>query len=116
MATADHVKALIRSHAEGDDERFYAIAMQVAAQAARNGHTKFAQELRDVVDQAKERAKADLRGLRTKPVPVVQPRGELAGLLTAAYPKTRLTDMALDETVRSRIDRVLLEQRQRDRI
>ena len=31
MATADHVKALIRSHAEGDEERFYAIAMQVAA-------------------------------------------------------------------------------------
>ena len=26
MATADHVKALIRSHAAGDDERFYAIA------------------------------------------------------------------------------------------
>ena len=26
MASADHVKALIWSHAEGDDERFYAIA------------------------------------------------------------------------------------------
>ncbi|GER07156.1 hypothetical protein JCM17843_14660 [Kordiimonadales bacterium JCM 17843] len=62
MATADHVKALIRSHAEGDDERFYAIAMQVAAQAARQGHTKFAQELRNLVDQAKLRAKAELRG------------------------------------------------------
>ena len=54
MATADHVKALIRSHAEGDDERFFAIAMQVAAQAARQGHTKFVQELRDLVDQTME--------------------------------------------------------------
>src|SRR5437773_7132443 len=105
MATADHVKALIRSHAEGDDERFYAIAMQVAAQAARQGHTRFAQELRDLVDQAKARAKAAPPGQRTKPVPVVQPRGELSGLLTAAYPKTRLADLALDEVVRSRIDR-----------
>jgi hypothetical protein len=35
MATADQVKAAIRSHAHGDDTRFYAIAMQVAAQAAR---------------------------------------------------------------------------------
>ena len=51
MATADQVKALIRSHADGDDTRFYAIAMQVAAQAARSGHGKFAQELRDLVDQ-----------------------------------------------------------------
>jgi SpoVK/Ycf46/Vps4 family AAA+-type ATPase len=116
MATADHVKALIRSHAEGDDERFYAIAMQVAAQAARNGHTKFAQELRDLVDRAKGRAKAAPSGQRTKPVPVVQPRGELAGLLSAAYPMARLADMALDDAVRSRIDRVLLEQRQRGRI
>ena len=45
MAKADQIKALIRSHAEGDDARFYAIAMQVAAQAARSGHGKFAQEL-----------------------------------------------------------------------
>src|SRR5258705_89414 len=116
MATADHVKALIRSHAEGDEERFYAIAMQVAAQAARQGHRKFAQELRDLVDQAKARQKDAPPGQRTRPTPVVQPRGELAGLLTALYPKTRLSEIALDEAVRSRIDRVLLEQRQRERI
>jgi len=116
MATADHVKALIRSHAEGDDERFYAIAMQVAAQAARQGHTKFAQELRNLVDQAKARFKAAPSGQQTRPVPIVQPRGELAGLLTAAFPKTRLSDMALDHAIHSRIDRVLTEQRQREKI
>lgn len=116
MATANQVKALIRTHAEGDDERFYAIAMQVAAQAARQGHTTFAKELRDLVDQAKTRDQNAPVGQRTRPVPLVQPRGELAGLLTAAYPKTRLSEMALDDTVRSRIERVLLEQRQRERI
>jgi SpoVK/Ycf46/Vps4 family AAA+-type ATPase len=114
MATADHLKALVRSHAEGDDERFFAIAMQVAAQAARQGHTKLAQELRDLVDQAKARAKAVSVGQQTRPVPIVQPRGELAGLLSAAFPKTRLSDMALDAPVRARIDRVLLEQRERE--
>jgi SpoVK/Ycf46/Vps4 family AAA+-type ATPase len=116
MATADHLKALIRSHAEGDDERFYAIAMQVAAQAARQGHTKFAQELRNLIDQAKARVKAATAGQKTKPVPIVQPRGELAGLLTASFPKNRLSDMALDEAIRSRIDRIVLEQRQRETI
>jgi SpoVK/Ycf46/Vps4 family AAA+-type ATPase len=116
MATAEQVKALVRSHADGDEERFYAIAMQVAAQEARNGHTKFAQELRELVDKAKEQLRRRPRGLQSKPVPMVQPRGELAGLLTAAYPKIRITDMALDSAVRSRIDRVLLEQRQRERI
>lgn len=116
MATADQVKALIRSHADGDDDRFYAIAMQVAAQAARSGHGRFAQELRELVDQVKLRAKAvePLRGAR--PVPLAQPRGELAGLLTVGYPKTRLSDMALTEPLRARLDRVLIEQRERERI
>ena len=116
MATADQVKALIRSHADGDDSRFYAIAMQVAAQAARSGHGKFAQELRELVDQVKARAKVvePVRGPRS--VPLAQPRGELAGLLTVGYPRTRVVDMALTDALRARIDRVLTEQRQRDRI
>lgn len=87
MAKADQIKALIRSHAEGDDARFYAIAMQVAAQAARSGQGKFAQELRTLVDRAKEPAKSAATR-QPGPIPMVQPRGELAGLLTVGYPKT----------------------------
>jgi len=86
MATADQLKALIRSHADGDDTRFYAVAMQVAAQAARNGHHKFAQELRKMVDAAKVK-RSPPPASRFKPIPLVQPRGELAGLLTVSYPK-----------------------------
>ena len=96
MATADQVKALIRSHAEGDEQRFFAIAMQVAAQAARQGHTRFAQELRDLVDESRSRTKAT-PGQKTRPVPLVQPRGELASVLTASYPKAKLPDMALED-------------------
>lgn len=116
MATGDQVKALIRSHADGDDTRFYAIAMQVAAQAARSGHGKFAQELRDLVDQVKARAKAMEPARGPKPVPLAQPRGELAGLLTVGYPKTRLVDMALADGLRTRMERVLTEQRERERL
>ena len=46
MATAEQIKALLDSHAEGDEERFYAIALQMAAHAARQGHGPLAQELR----------------------------------------------------------------------
>ena len=116
MATADQVKALIRSHADSDDARFYAIAMQVAAQAARSGHGKFAQELRELVDQVKARAKAVEPARGPKAVPLAQPRGELVGLLTVGYPKTRIVDLALTTALRMRLDRVLTEQRQRDRI
>lgn len=118
MATADQVKALIRSHTEGDNTRFYSIAMQVAAQAARNGHGKLAQELRELIEQAQLRAArgSASSGLSLKPVPLAQPRGELAGLLTAVYPKARLSDLALEEGLQARLERVLLEQRQRARL
>jgi SpoVK/Ycf46/Vps4 family AAA+-type ATPase len=116
VATADQVKALIRCHAEGDDARFYAVAIQVAAQAARSGHGRFSQELRDLVDQVKARNSAFEVTRGPKPVPLAQPRGELAGLLTVSYPKTRMADMALPGVLRKRIERVLTEQRERDRL
>jgi SpoVK/Ycf46/Vps4 family AAA+-type ATPase len=116
VPTAAQVKALIRSHAEGDEERFYSVALQVAAQAARQGHGRFAQELRDVVDNARFRSSTTGPGQRVRPVPMVQPRGELVGLLTAAYPKTRLIEMALATDVKRRLERVLTEQRQRGQL
>lgn len=116
MPTAAQVKALVRSHAEGDEQRFYSVAIQVAAQAARQGHVRFARELRDLVDRARTGADRSNTGQQTRPVPMVQPRGELAGLLTAAYPKTRLVDMALSDAVRSRVERILVEQRDRTHI
>ncbi|MCP4659737.1 MAG: AAA family ATPase, partial [bacterium] len=114
MANAEQIKALVRSHAAGVDTRFYAVAMQVAAKAARSGHGKFAEELRELID----RIKAGAAGAppRVKPVPLAQPRGELAGLLTVEYSKARLSDMALDHALRGRLERVLLEQRQRERL
>ncbi len=116
MAKADQIKALIRSHAEGEDERFYAIAMQVAAQAARAGQSRFAGELQNLVDEAKAHRPAATTASPGRAVPLTQPRGELAGLLTAHYPKTRLAAMALDDALADRLQRVLREQRQRERL
>ena len=86
---------------------------EVAAQAARQGHARFAQQLRDLVDQARGRREAIRSGQQTRPVPIVQPRGELAGLFTVSYPKSLLVDMFLDEPVRKRIERVIVEYRRR---
>ncbi|TKC97102.1 AAA family ATPase [Polyangium fumosum] len=114
MATAEQLKALLKSYSEGDEDRFYAVAMQVAAHAARQGHGKLAQELRELIDAAKAKGPSP-RGARA-PVPVVQPRGELAGLLGVSYPKTRLSDMVLEPSLRTRLDRILLEQRQCEKL
>lgn len=114
MATADQVKALVRSHAAGDESRFYSVALQVAARAARSGQNKFAQELRELIDEAKSDAGKPGRSLR--PVPVTQPRGELAGLLAVSYPDLRVSDLTVEPSVRERLERVLTEQRQAERL
>ena len=110
MASAEQIKALLRSHLEGDNDRFISVAMQVAAHEARLGHGRLATDLRDIIDQAKSRRGAG------SPVPIGRPRGELANLLEASYPKTRLGDMILGETLADRINRVIREQRHAGRI
>ena len=111
MATAEQLKALVRSYAEDDQAQFLSIAMQVAAHAARQGHAKLAQELRSLVDQVKSRGQIAPRRL-DPPTPLAQPRGELSGLLSVSYPDTRLNEMVLQPAVRERLERVLREQQQ----
>jgi SpoVK/Ycf46/Vps4 family AAA+-type ATPase len=111
MATADQIKALIKSHLQADDDRFMAVAMQVAAHAARQGQGRVADEIRSMVDQAKVERREVAR-----PVPIATPRGELAALLSVTYPDTRLSDMVLPDEVRTRFGRILREQRGRQKL
>lgn len=113
MATAEHLKALFKSHAAGDDERFRAIALQIAAHSAKKGNTQLAQELRSLLDEAR-RAQAPVGVPRA--VPIARPAGELAGLVTASYPSTRLSDMVLSESVQASLLEVIRQYRQRDRL
>lgn len=110
MASADQLKALLMSHLEGDDNRFFSVAMQVAAHEAKLGHGKLAEELRTLVDQAKARRGLPSQG-GEKAIPISRPRGELAGLLTVAYPKARLSEMVLDEVLSGQLKRIIREQR-----
>ncbi|PWJ26372.1 ATPase family protein associated with various cellular activities (AAA) [Branchiibius hedensis] len=114
MATNDQLKALVVSHADGDDPQFYAVAMQVAAKAARSGQAKFAQELRDLVDDLRQKGITTARVASV--VAVTQPRGELGSLLTVTYPDAHLSDLALSDELADRLGHVLLEQRQRDQL
>lgn len=109
MASAEQLKALLRSHLQGDDDHFYAVAMQLAAHQAKLGHGKLAEELRAIIDDAKSRRSVE--GLARKTFPINQPRGELAGLLQVSYPQSRLTDMVLDQPTAERLRRILKEQR-----
>lgn len=113
MATAEQLKALVRSHTEGDDERFLAVAMQIAAHAARTGKERLAQDLQALVDDAKGHKTLEVR---PRSVPIVRPDSDLAGLVTATFPRTRLSDMVLADVPRRRLNRVLHEYREAARL
>lgn len=109
MASAEQLKALLKSHLEGDEPHFFAVAMQVAAHEAKQGHGKLAQELRALIDHAKKK-----KGFpnHARPIAISQPKGELSSLLSASYPKLRLSDIILDRDIHGRLTRIVKEQRQ----
>ncbi|MCF8075637.1 MAG: ATP-binding protein [Desulfotignum sp.] len=109
MARADQIKALLQSHSEGDDQRFYSIAMQVAAHEAKRGHGKLAEDLSARIDKAKKRQR--IGQTVPNPIPIGRPRGELADLLSVSYPKLRLADMILEDNLSRQIKKVIREQR-----
>lgn len=113
MARADQLKALLRAYAGDQDDQFAAIALQMAADEAQKGHVRLASELKAIIDLAKDRPKL-VAGPR--PVPLAQPRGELAELLTVQYPRQHLSDMVVGSEVATKLERVLREQRHHERL
>ena len=108
MASANQLKALLQSYADGDEAQFLAVSMQLAAHEAKLGHGKLARDLRDLIDKAKARRPYD----RGTPVPLARPRGELSGLLSVSYPKLGLADMILSANDGSRLKRLITEHTQ----
>jgi len=116
MATADQLKALIKSFSEQDEPRFYRIALQLAAHEARLGHGKVATEVRDLVDKARAQKSAVVGRNGARPVLLAKPRGELEGLLSVSYPELRLEDMVLPQGTQEVFLRILKEHRQQGRL
>lgn len=103
MTKTDEVLALIRSHIDGDHQRFRGIALCIAANAA---------------DKSPKVAESIRRLLADDPDPdqrVMLPT-HMGGLLTVSHPVVKLADMVLDVDTRSAIDRFLLEQKNGERL
>jgi SpoVK/Ycf46/Vps4 family AAA+-type ATPase len=115
MASAEQIKALLRSFVDRDDAQFLSIAMQVAAYEAKRGHGRLAEEIKDLIDAAKgQRAGRELLG--RDPTHISRPRGELANLVSVTYPRDTLARMVTSEAVRERLLRIIREQRHFQRL
>lgn len=105
MATAEQIKSLLQSHYLNDNERFNTVALQVAAYEARQGHATVAKELKSLIDRSK-----------TDAFKVIQIKPDLTDLVMVYYPQARLNELILSKAVLDKLDRILLEYRQRDKI
>lgn len=107
MSNAKQILAMLRSRAEGDDEQFYSIALQVAASEARQGRRTTAEELRAAVEAARSKSQSSV------PIQFAKPRGDLEGVIEFREPRYVLKDVVLDSRLRERIDDVVREQAKR---
>lgn len=109
--SAKQFLALLNSHIDGDEEQFLSIALQVAAQEARQGRTEDADKLKRLVQRARDQRRSG--GVGQTPIPLARPRAELQNLVESTYPKTVLADMVLSEDVARRLARVVRQQKER---
>jgi len=105
MATAEQIKALIRSHLNENKEQFITAALQVAAHEARQGHSELAHDIRLLVDKAK-----------SKTAVVVKFPNELNGLVFSEKPEVPLEALVLNEEMKARIKRIVLEFLQQNKL
>ncbi len=114
MATAQQIIALLNSHVQGDQEQFLSIALQVAAGEARSGRKDTADQLRRLVQSARNVARQTTSNPSDGPVPIARPKGELQTLLSVQYPKLRLAQMVLEPSTVKRLGDLLQQQAQRE--
>jgi Cdc6-like AAA superfamily ATPase len=76
------------------------------------GRTRMAGELLGLINNL--RAETENRRPASRPTPISAPRGELAGLMRAAYPEVRLSDLILPESLDARLQGIIREHGARD--
>lgn len=107
MASSQQLKALLYSHLEKDDERFMSVALQVAAHEARIGHGKLAQELRDIVVNAKKKAPSH----KISSIASAQALENSNELLFTCHPKNKFIDLIAKDELKVKLERLIKEQR-----
>lgn len=112
MASAQQLIGLVKSHAEGDEERFFDLAMQLAAAEEQRGHTRLAEQLRQWADASRTPKNCTTATL----TPLAAPRGDLAGILGARYPTTTLNALILPDHLSDELRQIVVETRKRDHL
>lgn len=114
MASANQIIEILRSHFEGDDERFRTIALQIAANEARMGHEALAKDIQRILEKnqsfglsQKLKVSQSVHGININ---------ELSGLMDTVQTSFGFKQMVLSAPLKQRLDRILKEQRSFNRL
>ncbi|CAG2145442.1 ATP-dependent zinc metalloprotease FtsH [Cupriavidus campinensis] len=111
--SAKQVLALLSSHIDGDEDQLLSIALQIAAQEARQGRPEDADKLKRLVQKARDQRRTGSAASGQTPIPLARPRGELQGLVESTYPKVSLSSMVLSDEIARRLGRIVRQQQER---
>ena len=103
MATAEHLKNLIKAHLDRDDEKFKTIVLQIAAYEARHNHESLARELKQMVEKNIPRV-TFLRPMVQNP------------MLSVNMPSDKLSDLVVSDDILERINRIISEYRNKNKL
>lgn len=106
MATAEQIKSLIRSHFSNDIERFFTIALQVAAHEAQQGHGALAHDIRNIVEKSRKESRPQ----------VLKFPQDLRGLVLSEEPTTPKAALVVSNELLKHIDRIIHEYRQQEKL
>jgi SpoVK/Ycf46/Vps4 family AAA+-type ATPase len=107
MATAEQIKSLIRSHISDDDERFYTLALQLAAHEAKQGHGALAHDIREIVQKSR-RARGGNK--------LIKFPQDLSGMVLSEKSDIPFATLVLPVNLKNRIQRIIHEYRQQTKL
>lgn len=103
MATADQIRSIVKAYSQHDDQKFKTVVLQIAAHEAKLGHGSFAQELKKDVSSIGKSA-AIFKMQNSNP------------MLQMSMPSVELSELVTDDSVHLKIERILLEYRNRNKL
>ena len=102
MASAEHVKGLIRAHLEQDNARFKTIVLQIAANEASQGHMAVARDLKQLSEKLSNTN--NIVQINNNP------------LLEMYMPNDKISELIVSNNQKIKINRILEEFKNRDKL
>ena len=104
MATAEQIKSLVKAYADGDDERFKTVVLQIAAHEAKLGHDNLARDLKKNVEKVGAKRANIIQLTTTNP------------MLAMSMPSHDISELIVSEEISDKIQRILNEYRNKNKL